>query len=194
MQCHIDWKSINHKFNLDLRFLFNVANGRAPLEPYYGRFIGNFTEFAHKIKVHISLLHCLVRFYQQIQYKTSGNYVSVCIVCDFFQNFSIFLSLSGWCVCCRRIDTIYQGFRLRWHRTWCILLGWKNAKTQSRGIHHTISRGVHGEVVILILLRSFFFVLPFFLPFSLTLFIRNYHFLIPKCNDSNLHSEYNKVE
>lgn len=28
-----------------------LAKGRAPLEPYYGRYIGPFTEFAHKIKV-----------------------------------------------------------------------------------------------------------------------------------------------
>lgn len=31
-----------------------LAKGRAPLEPYYGRYIGPFTEFAHKIKVKIS--------------------------------------------------------------------------------------------------------------------------------------------
>lgn len=30
-----------------------TANGRAPLEPYYGRYIGNFTEFAHKIMVRV---------------------------------------------------------------------------------------------------------------------------------------------
>lgn len=29
------------------------AKGRAPLEPYYGRYIGPFTEFAHKIKVQL---------------------------------------------------------------------------------------------------------------------------------------------
>lgn len=28
-----------------------TAKARAPLEPYYGRYIGPFTEFAHKIKV-----------------------------------------------------------------------------------------------------------------------------------------------
>lgn len=33
-----------------------AANGRAPLEPYYGRYIGNFTEFAHKIKVHFWII------------------------------------------------------------------------------------------------------------------------------------------
>lgn len=31
-----------------------IAKGRAPLEPYYGRYIGPFTEFAHKIKVQLN--------------------------------------------------------------------------------------------------------------------------------------------
>lgn len=37
-----------------------TANGRAPLEPYYGRYIGNFTEFAHKIMVRLSF--CSLKF------------------------------------------------------------------------------------------------------------------------------------
>lgn len=38
-------------------FLFKkfTVNSRAPLEPYYGRYIGPFTEFGHKIKVTITL-------------------------------------------------------------------------------------------------------------------------------------------
>lgn len=38
-------------FNILLSILF-LANARgAPMEPYYGRLIGDFVEFAHKIKV-----------------------------------------------------------------------------------------------------------------------------------------------
>lgn len=50
MHHHVDYKSINHKFFLFVSNFHLTANGRAPLEPYYGRYIGNFTEFAHKIK------------------------------------------------------------------------------------------------------------------------------------------------
>lgn len=42
------------KENLKLFIIFIGINARAPPEPYYGRLIGNFTEFAHGIKVTIS--------------------------------------------------------------------------------------------------------------------------------------------
>lgn len=38
--------------------------GRAPPEPYYGRYIGEFTNFAHGIKVssHLCFIVCLLCF------------------------------------------------------------------------------------------------------------------------------------
>lgn len=45
-------KSRNHFYIFIFPFASNVAvNSRAPLEPYYGRYIGPFVEFGHKIKV-----------------------------------------------------------------------------------------------------------------------------------------------
>lgn len=92
--------------------------------------------------------------------------------------FACLLLYIGRCVCCRRIDIIYQGFRLRWYRTWCILLGWENTTAKSRRIHHTISRRIHRQVISnFIAFRSSSF---FILYFYCVAFIRNYHFSFQK--------------
>lgn len=67
---HFDQKSINHEI---LVIFLLPANGRAPLEPYYGRYIGNFTEFAHKIKVCLSLDY-------YISFTLNNNTEIICLV------------------------------------------------------------------------------------------------------------------
>lgn len=63
---------INHQYS-NVCFLF-LANGRAPLEPYYGRYIGNFTEFAHKIKVNLC---CYNAIPSTNPYQTQAEIISV---------------------------------------------------------------------------------------------------------------------
>ncbi|XP_055306953.1 protein Skeletor, isoforms B/C isoform X1 [Sitodiplosis mosellana] len=48
------------------------ANGRAPLEPYYGRYIGNFTEFAHKIKGDVYAVDESTLFIKDFAYDGTG--------------------------------------------------------------------------------------------------------------------------
>lgn len=164
-------------------FLF-LANGRAPLEPYYGRLIGPFTEFAHKIKVHCYwycslFLFSLFFFLSRNPYQIQAEIISIYLL-----SFACLPLYIGRCVCCRRIDIIYQRFRLRWYRTWCILLGWKNTTAKSRRIHHTISRRIHRQVIsnFIAFRSSSIFILYFFV----VVVHSKLPFLIPKKKNATI--------
>lgn len=60
--------SYSFDFTCYICISYFTANGRAPIEPYFGRLIGPFVEFAHHIKVCDSLYNVKIR---QNLYKIS---------------------------------------------------------------------------------------------------------------------------
>lgn len=104
-----------------LIFCFSGINARAPPEPYYGRTIGQFTDFAHGIKV-TSLVR-LIHFEVFIGFSASGH--RVC---------------SWW------VYTFYQGICVRRNGSRCFLLGRKFAEAIARRLHHPLPRRVHWPV------------------------------------------------
>lgn len=64
-------------FSFPFQYMF-VAKGRAPLEPYYGRHIGPFMEFAHKIKVQLENRNYVKMLYTHCRLLLSPTKKNLC--------------------------------------------------------------------------------------------------------------------
>lgn len=110
------------KISFHYVFFFFSANARAPPEPYYGRYVGIFTDFAHGIKVSL-MSGDNANDYKNRMSQLLGNH------------------LCGWWV-----DTFHQRFCIWWHRTGRILLGRQFTTAQSWRLYNTVSRRVQWTV------------------------------------------------
>lgn len=149
-----------HGFQKLISSFFSISKcavcSRAPLEPYYGRFIGPLTQFAHGIKV--SSIYWIFE---------CRNCIANCSLTP-----NLWFIFAGRRLCCRWINNIYQIVRIRRHRSRCVLLGWENTTAKSRRVHHTISRRVHWKVSSTLEMWKHFNILQYFIWFCLTMRIR----------------------